>query len=63
MNYLDLKKNYRKWIRYHERNGGGFRRTNSSNRLEGTNRSIASFVVTTATSEGISSFELANKKL
>tara|TARA_B100000902_G_C27040577_1_gene779087 strand:+ start:360 stop:551 length:192 start_codon:yes stop_codon:yes gene_type:complete len=62
MQYTEARKNYESWIRFHEQNGGGLRRTNTANRVEGTNRSTPSFVVKTATSEGISSFELAKKQ-
>ena len=61
MKYTEVRKNYESWVGSHEQNGGGLRRTNTANRVEGTNRSIPFFVVTTATSEGISSFELAKK--
>ena len=60
MHYAEHRKNYETWIKFHEQNGGGLRRTNTANRIEGTNRSIPFLVVTTATQEGISSFELAD---
>jgi len=60
MHYGEHRKNYEAWIKFHEQNGGGLRRTNTANRIEGTNRSIPFLVVTTATQEGISSFELAD---
>ena len=60
MHYAEHRKNYETWIEFHEQNGGGLRRTNTANRVEGTNRSTPFFVVTTATQEGISSFELAD---
>lgn len=62
MQYTEARKNYESWIGFHEQNGGGLRRTNTANRVEGTNRSIPSFVVKASTSEGISSFELARKQ-
>jgi len=62
MNYKELKINYEKWIKRHEMNGGGLSRSNSSNRVEGTNKSIPFYVLTNATMSGVTSFELANKK-
>ncbi len=61
MKYTEVRKNYESWVGFHEQNGGGLRRTNTANRVEGTNRSIPFFVVTTAISKGISSFELAKE--
>ena len=43
-------------------NGGGLRRSNSANRIEGTNKSIPFYVLTNETMSGVTSFELANKK-
>ena len=62
MNYKELKINYEKWIKRHEMNGGGLSRSNSSNRVEGTNKSIPFYVLTNETMSGVTSFELANKK-
>ena len=61
MKYTEVRKNYESWVGFHEQNGGGLLRTNTANRVEGTNRSIPFFVVTTATSIVISAFELAKK--